>query len=81
MEQSKLESHIESATNISTGFIVSWMLMSFVVPVLWPTVQVGVGSAFWVTALFTVTSYIRMYTWRRFFARGYHRVVHKFARS
>ncbi len=81
MEQTKLESHIEASTNIATGFLISWCVWIFLVPVFWPQLKTGPQLGFWVTVLFTVTSYLRSYFWRRFFARGFHRVVHDFVRK
>lgn len=73
INQTKLESKIEIFFNYLSGFILSYLIYTFVIipsPVL-------KNSAFWVTTIFTVTSVYRSYLWRRFFNAGLHRVVHK----
>jgi len=77
MEQTKIESLIETITNIFTGFIISYSLWRFV---LTPVIERGylnINDAFTITAIFTVTSVVRSYYWRRFFARRFHLVVHR----
>lgn len=81
MKQSKLESHLESTANIASGFVLSLLVWTFVVG---PLVMAGIfhpnsmRDAFYITAIFTVTSYIRSYVWRRFFNAGIHKQIHKF---
>lgn len=67
MRQSKLETLFETTLNVGTGFIISWLVWMHVVPVFWPEHASGMTTAFWLTALFTVTSFARSYIWRRFF--------------
>ena len=77
MEQSKLESMVETITNISTGFLISYCLWKFVVT---PVIERGyltIDDSFIITGLFTITSVIRSYYWRRFFARQFHKIIHK----
>lgn len=79
VQQSKLESHIEASANIASGFIISFLVWIWFVGPL-----VGAGylnplsalDAFIITAIFTITSYIRSYVWRRFFNAGFHKAVH-----
>lgn len=79
MKQTKLESHLESGVNIATGFVISWCVWMWVIV---PLVAEGLvvigpaGDALVVTMIFTVTSYLRSYVWRRFFNAGIHRVIH-----
>lgn len=81
MKQSKLESHIESAANITTGFVLSYIVWMVVVG---PIVAHGgfdprsPHDAFLITCIFTITSYIRSYCWRRFFNAGFHNAVHNY---
>jgi len=79
MEQTKVESHIEASADMASGFVVSWCVMLWLIPVLFPSYvsKSSAGVAFGVVMVFTVTSYIRRYYTRRFFARGFHLVVHK----
>lgn len=80
IEQTRIESLIETTTDMILGFIVSWAVFIWVVPILWPDYDPGVGVAFGITACMTVTSFIRRYITRRFFARGFHMLVHKLVR-
>lgn len=80
MKQSKLESVIESTANIASGFIISFSVWTFLVgplvaaDVFHPT---SAHDAFLITCIFTVTSWLRSYVWRRFFNAGLHKAVHK----
>jgi hypothetical protein len=73
--QTRLESMFEVAINIASGFIVSYCLWIFIVPIIWPEHASSMGTAFGITALFTVTSVLRSYAWRRFFEREIHRLL------
>ncbi len=81
MHQSKLESLAETTMNIVTGFIISWLVWMFLVPVIWPQHVSTVAVGFGLTALFTVTSFVRSYVWRRFFNAGLNRAVAKLYRG
>lgn len=74
--QTKFESLIETSINIATGFCVSYAVWLYVVPIFWPEHASGHGTAFGITCLFTVSSVIRSYFWRRFFEREIHRAIH-----
>jgi len=77
MEQTKLESKIETAVNIFSGFIISYAMWKFVVN---PIIEFGwltIHDAFAITMIFTVTSVLRSYYWRRFFARRFHMIIHR----
>ncbi len=67
MNQSKVETLVETTLNIGTGFIISWMVWMYLVPVFWPMHVSSAMVGFGLTSLFTVTSFIRSYFWRRFF--------------
>lgn len=72
MKQTKLESIIERAVDIATGFIISVFVYKYIILTsewLWQ-------SPIYVTTLFTVISFFRGYMWRRFFNAGLHRLVH-----
>ena len=79
--QPKLESSIEVGVNIASGFIVSYLVWVFIVPLFWPEHASSYGTAFGIVVLFTVSSVIRSYLWRRFFEREFHKVVHSFIRG
>lgn len=64
--QSKKESGIEVAFNIGTGFIISWALTLYLLP-LYQTDQLTKYDGFEITMIYTIVSVIRSYTWRRFF--------------
>ena len=77
--QSKLESHLEATLNILSGFFISLLVWMYAVG---PLIKAGyivvgpAGDALAITAIFTVTSYIRSYVWRRFFSNDIHKAVH-----
>ena len=75
MNQTKLESLLETTVNIVTGFIISWLVWLFIVPIFWPEHASSVGVAFGLTCLFTVTSFARSYIWRRFFNAEIHKAI------
>jgi len=69
--QSRLESAIETAANIGSGFLLSLGLWIFVVAPLFSVHKPFVEN-FAITCLFTVTSVARSYLWRRFFNKRLH---------
>ncbi len=76
MDQSKVESFIESSCNNGSAFIISMCLWHYIVGPLYDAKIIH--SAFQVTIFFTVVSFIRTYCWRRFFNAGLHKIIHKF---
>jgi hypothetical protein len=75
--QSRLESGIEAFINVATGFGVSWAVWVWVVPVIWYDLDPGdPAQAVLLTTVFTVTSLLRSYAWRRFFANNIHKRIH-----
>lgn len=81
MKQSKLESKIETVVNIGSGFLVSMAVLAWIVR---PAVARGYltwEDTFLITCVFTISSVIRSYYWRRFFDAGFHRIVHKYLRG
>lgn len=73
MKQTKIESLIERTVDISIGFIISVLVYKYIIlssEWLWQ-------SPVLVTLLFTVISFARGYTTRRFFNAGLHKVVHR----
>ncbi len=73
-EQTRLVSVIETACNIGSGFILSLILWQILAHFL--GIPMPIGKNLFITSCFTVLSLTRSYLWRRFFARGLHRVVH-----
>ena len=63
--QTRKSSMLEVAMNLVTGFIVSWVLTMLILPFY--GFHVTGGDSFSMTMIFTVTSMIRSYTWRRIF--------------
>lgn len=63
--QSRIGSAVESICNTGSGFLVALLVSVVVYPLYgWqPTVE----TMFQLTVIFTVTSVIRSYLWRRFF--------------
>ena len=64
--QTKAQSFIEACTNVACGFILSYLVWLFIVPLCFD-IETNSSRGFWVTCLFTVTSLIRSYVVRRFF--------------
>jgi len=77
--QTKAVSLIESFVNVASGFILSMILWQAVLAP-WFGYEVTIATNIQLTTVFTVVSVARGYLWRRFFARGLHRVVVKFIR-
>ena len=73
----KLESLIEVALNVGSGFLVSWAYWAWVMSALLNSGALTVDDGFMVTTHYTALAVIRGYLWRRFFARGLHLKVHK----
>lgn len=65
MSQSRKGSAIETAANITVGWVVSYILNYILLP------HYGVAVSFWdnfeIVSVFTVASIIRSYSMRRFF--------------
>ena len=79
MDQTRLESFIESTLNTLSGFVISWALQAFIMTGL--GVAHAAAHAVWVTALFTVVSLARNYAWRRIFANKVHQKVKEWVRD
>ena len=77
-KQSRLESSIEVGANILSGFIISYLVWIFIIPIFWPEHTSSYTTAFGITVLFTISSIIRSYLWRRFFENELHKLVHKY---
>lgn len=75
MHQTKLESFLEAALNIATGFIISFLMWMFVVAPLFGFDSNYVDNLL-ITTIFTVTSLGRSYVWRRFFNAGIHKFIY-----
>ena len=74
--QSRLESAIETFINVGTGFLLSWAVWVFIAAPLFG-IPTHAGQALALTALFTITSVLRSYFWRRFFANSIHKRIHR----
>lgn len=64
--QTKLNSLIEQFCNVGSGFIVSLVIWSAVVVPIW-NLPVNMHENLIITGIFTVSSVIRGFIWRRFF--------------
>jgi len=53
MEQTKIESLIETSTDMVAAFIISWMVMLWFIPMVYPNHASTVQSAFGVVFIFT----------------------------
>lgn len=61
--QSRTDSAIEASINILIGFLISWALWLIVNPLF--GLHASFGSTFFITALYTLTSFARQYLIRR----------------
>ena len=80
MKQTKLESIIEKSIDIGSGFFIALFLQHCIMTVLsaYPFLleEYQNYSTLAVTIIFTITSFVRSYFWRRFFNNEIHRVIH-----
>jgi hypothetical protein len=75
--QTKLHSLIEASLNTASGFVLSWCMWIWLVAPLFG-IQSDAKQSFWITTIFTVTSVIRSYIWRRaanHYQWGRHRIA------
>ena len=63
--QTRLQSLIEVAANVASGFVVAWLTGLWVYPLLGYHVSAGTNTT--ITVIFTVVSVVRSYLWRRWF--------------
>lgn len=66
-QQSRFGSLVEACSNVAVGFFVSLAVWVFVVVPLWG-IPVTVADNLAITGVFTITSILRSYIIRRFFA-------------
>lgn len=76
MNQTKLESKIEATVNIATGFVLSYIVWNIIVYSNIFDIEINQGENLAIVAIFTVTSWLRSYYWRRFFANDFHMWLH-----
>lgn len=67
MSQSRLGSITESVLNVGSGFVISYLLMAYVISPLYD-LELKPQNNFTITAIFTVVSITRTYLWRRYYA-------------
>lgn len=75
MDQTRLESIVESTFNNGSGFLISICLFEYVVKPLYDNGMTQ--NSIVIVSMFTVVSMLRSYFWRRFFNRGLHRWIHR----
>ncbi len=78
MNQSKLESFLETAVTIAIGFFVSMAVWQWIAAPLYD-IEVTVSQNVGITLIFTISSFIRSYFVRRFFAAGLKQRLHSIA--
>ena len=74
-KQTRYESHLEAGINIASGFLISFIVWTHVVGPLIAHNILSIDNALIITCIFTVTSYIRSYAWRRFFNAEIHKLI------
>ena len=77
MEQTKLESFIESCFNVGSGFIIALIVWMYFLPVEWMQPD-NLSQSIKVTLTFTIVSILRGFFWRRLFNAQVHKKVHTF---
>jgi len=76
LEQSKLESAIETFLNVGSGFIISFAFWKYFVMPMIEYGYIEINDTTIITGMFTVISVIRGYYWRRMFSKKLpHRIV------
>lgn len=80
MNQSKIESFIESLMNILSGFFIAMIVWQFIIIPLYGFDN-SIKQNLVITSIFTVTSISRSYFWRRFFNKQIHKNVHKWIKK
>jgi len=65
VSQTKLGSLRESCLNVGSGLIISFLLMTFVICPLYG-MDLKATENLTITVIFTITSIIRTYLWRRY---------------
>lgn len=75
MKQSQKESWIEAGLNTLSGFVVSYFVWALIVAPLFD-LPITHTVNFLITSIFTMTSLLRSYLWRRFFNAELNRWVH-----
>lgn len=79
MNQTRLESFIESLANIFLGYGVAMLSQVIIFPMF--GINVPFSTNMWIGAWFTLISLIRSYVVRRFFNAQLHRVSGRVARQ
>lgn len=74
MNQTRLESLVETLLNIGSGYLVALFIQAIMVKIY--DLPLSTADNMLITGIFTVASILRSYFWRRFFANGLHRWVH-----
>lgn len=74
--QSRIESMVESWANIGSGFFISLLMWVYVVSPIWDIETTPLDNLS-IVCLFTVTSILRSYVWRRWFNRRLHAKLDK----
>ena len=73
MNQTKLESLLESSVNIFIGYFVALASQLLIFPLF--DINIPLSSNLWIGAWFTVISLLRSYVIRRWFNAGLHNAV------
>lgn len=79
MNQTKLESLIETVLNVAIGFVVSFSVWPLVAHVF--SLPYSVASNLGITAIFTILSITRGYVVRRWFNKRLHSASARLARN
>lgn len=75
-DQRRLESLAETIINVATGFLLSLFVWQYIAAPLY-NIPVTIEQNLGITGIFTVSAVLRGYCWRRLFANGIHKKIHK----
>lgn len=73
MQQTRMESFVESVFNIIIGYVVALVSQIIVFP--WFDIHVPLSTNLWIGAWFTLISLVRSYIIRRWFNAGLHKAA------
>jgi hypothetical protein len=79
MNQTRLESLLESVVNIFIGYGVALLSQILIFPMF--DIYVSLSTNLWIGAWFTVISLIRSYVVRRWFNAGIHKAIISLAKN
>lgn len=81
MNQSKLESLLETLVNIFFGFWISFVYWKYFILPMIHAGTIDIDNTLYITGAFTVLAIVRQYIFRRFFNAGIHKLIIKWVKK